>query len=150
MRRRRPTSIASEVPLAADLVALGLGSGATPVEAVALAAAWAPTRVASHFDAVLRRLDHGASLAQALGAAADAEPSLALLLRALLAAHHGAPVAAAVDRLAADTRAELRRRADEYARTVPTRLLFPLIVLVLPAFALLSVVPALIAGLGSL
>ena len=52
----------------------------------------------------------------------------------------------ALIRLATEQRAVLRRRAETQARTVPVRLLFPLVFLVLPAFGLLTVVPALLAG----
>ena len=62
----------------------------------------------------------------------------------------GARLGAAVDdalaRLAAESRRDLRRRAEARARTVPVRLLFPLVFLVLPAFGLLTVVPAVAAG----
>ena len=60
----------------------------------------------------------------------------------------GAPVAPALERLAAEERTQLRRRAEARARKVPVRLLFPLVFLVLPAFGLLTVVPALLAGFG--
>jgi hypothetical protein len=48
-----------------------------------------------------------------------------------------------------EQRTTLRRRAEARARTVPVRLLFPLVFLVLPAFALLTVVPAVLGGLGA-
>ena len=59
----------------------------------------------------------------------------------------GAPVAPASSRLAVDVRADLRRRAEARARTVPVRLCFPLVGCILPAFALLTVVPVVIDGL---
>ena len=54
----------------------------------------------------------------------------------------------ALERLAVEERTQLRRRAEARARKVPVRLLFPLVFLVLPAFGLLTVVPALLAGFG--
>ena len=59
----------------------------------------------------------------------------------------GTPVAPALTRLAADVRADLRRRAEARARTVPVRLCFPLVGCILPAFALLTVVPVVLDGL---
>ncbi len=59
----------------------------------------------------------------------------------------GAPVAPALGRLANDVRADLRRRAEARARTVPVRLCFPLVACILPAFALLTVVPVVLDGL---
>ena len=49
-------------------------------------------------------------------------------------------------RLAASIRARARRRAMARARTVPVRLLFPLVFLVLPAFLLLTVAPVVLAS----
>jgi tight adherence protein B len=71
-------------------------------------------------------------------------------LLALLAASErsGAPIGAALGRLAASTRAQSRRRAMARARTVPVRLLFPLVLLVLPAFLLLTVAPVVLAALS--
>ena len=60
----------------------------------------------------------------------------------------GAPAGPALTRLAHDVRADLRRRAEARARTLPVKLLFPLVFLVLPAFGLLTVVPALLAALA--
>jgi pilus assembly protein TadC len=59
----------------------------------------------------------------------------------------GTPAAPALGRLAADVRADLRRRAEARARTVPVRLCFPLVGCILPAFALLTVVPVVLDGL---
>jgi len=64
-----------------------------------------------------------------------------------LSERSGAPTAELLERLADEARADLRRRAEAHARRVPVRLLFPLVFLVLPAFGLLTVVPALLAGL---
>jgi hypothetical protein len=46
-------------------------------------------------------------------------------------------------------RADVRRRAEARARTVPVRLCFPLVACILPAFALLTVAPAVLAGLST-
>ena len=59
----------------------------------------------------------------------------------------GAPAGPALTRLAHDVRTDLRRRAEARARTLPVKLLFPLVFLVLPAFGLLTVVPALLTAL---
>jgi tight adherence protein C len=67
----------------------------------------------------------------------------------LLAAERlGTPVGPALARLAADGRARARRAALERARTLPVRLLFPLVFLVLPAFLLLTVGPVVLAGVN--
>jgi tight adherence protein C len=60
----------------------------------------------------------------------------------------GAPAGPALTRLARELRADLRRQAETRARTLPVKLLFPLVFLVLPAFGLLTVVPALLQALA--
>jgi len=89
------------------------------------------------------------SFAAALEDLASTAPRLRPLTDALLASDRlGAPVGPALGRLAAEERAGIRRRAETEARTVPVRLLFPLVFLVLPAFGLLTVVPTLVSSLG--
>jgi tight adherence protein C len=91
----------------------------------------------------------GDSFSGALDSLAAATPRLRPLADALLASDRlGAPVGDALARLAAEERSALRRRAETAARTVPVRLLFPLVFLVLPAFGLLTVVPTLVSGLA--
>jgi tight adherence protein C len=95
----------------------------------------------------VRACNLGRSFADALDDLAGRVPPIRPLADALLASERfGAAVGDALIRLAAEQRAVLRRRAETRARTVPIRLLFPLVFLVLPAFGLLTVVPALLAG----
>ena len=100
--------------------------------------------------AVERRCRLGDSFADALADTGRAVPALRALTDGLLVAERsGAPIADLLGRLADDARATVRRRAEAHARRVPVRLLFPLVFLVLPAFGLLTVVPALASGLRS-
>jgi tight adherence protein C len=59
-------------------------------------------------------------------------------------------LAPGLERLSLELRLDRRRRAEIEARRVPVRLLAPLVVCVLPAFALLTVVPLLVASLRAL
>jgi tight adherence protein C len=105
--------------------------------------------LAEALDRVLQAVALGRSFADALADGADGVPALAPVADALLVSDRfGTPVGDALGRLATDLRADLRRRAEARARTIPVRLLFPLVFLVLPAFGLLTVVPAVAAGLG--
>ena len=134
--------------MAVDLVGVGVAAGHTPFLAVQLGAQWSPPLVGRELDATLKACGIGQSFDDALrelGRRAPATRGLADTLRT--SARLGSPAAPALARLAAEVRADLRRRAEARARTVPVRLCFPLVGCVLPAFALLTVVPAVFAGI---
>jgi Flp pilus assembly protein TadB len=142
-------AVARELPVTVDLLGVAVGAGCTPFLAVDTAARWAPPTLAAWLDEVRRSCALGRGFGDALDDRARRVPSLQPLADALLASDRfGAPVGDALVRLAAEQRTALRRRAEARARTVPVRLLFPLIFLVLPAFGLLTVVPAVLAGIG--
>jgi Flp pilus assembly protein TadB len=145
-RARAARARRDEVPVLVELVAVAVSAGATPRAALEVAAdAAGPCRAA--LVGVLGDV-LGAGFGAAAEAGASQHPELARLLRTLAAADaSGAPLADALVRLGRSTRLAARREAERRARTVPVRLLIPLVVLVLPAFALLTVVPTVLAGL---
>ncbi len=146
-RARAARAVDRELALAVDLVAVAVGAGATPLLALDLAAEWSPPAVAQFFDAVVHRVRVGSSLPDALTVEGRRTPALRPLTEALVpAVRLGSPLGPTLGRIAADARTAYARRAAARARTVPVRLIFPLVLLVLPAFALLTVVPALVAG----
>ena len=148
---RLDAALARELPVTIDVLGVAVGAGATPYLAVEAAARWAPPVMAEELATVTRGCTLGASFAGALHDLARRRPLLAPLVEALLVAERsGAPVGAALARLAGEERAALRRQAEARARRVPVRLLFPLVFLVLPAFVLLTVVPGLAAGMARL
>lgn len=152
LRTRRATALeraalVAEIPIVVDLLAVAVGAGSVPFSAVGVAARWSSPRTARHMGEVVRRCELGSSFEAALEEMARSAPPLASVVEALLVTDRtGAPVGPALARLAADARADARRRAEAHARAVPVRLLFPLVFLVLPAFGLLTVVPTLLAG----
>ena len=101
---------------------------------------------------MLDDVDHGRRLADALDdVPARAGEAARPLTAALVASErYGAPVVTGLERLADDVRRDRRRRAEEAARRVPVKLLFPLVTCTLPAFALLTVAPLIAGTLGSL
>jgi Flp pilus assembly protein TadB len=146
--RRHGDVLARELAVAVDLIGVGVAAGATPYLAVELGARWSPPHLARALDEVVRACALGQSFDDALRELAARTPPVRVLTDALrTSARLGAPVAPALTRLAADVRAELRRRAEARARTVPVRLCFPLVGCILPAFALLTVVPVVLDGL---
>jgi Flp pilus assembly protein TadB len=147
-RRRLDDEIARQVAVSVDLVGLAVAAGHTPYLAVELSAQWSPALVAAELNSVVRACSVGHSFDDALREAGRRAPALRSLTETLRTTGRlGSPAAPALARLASELRADLRRRAEARARTVPVRLCFPLVGCILPAFALLTVVPAVVAGL---
>jgi len=147
--RRLDDELARQVAVAVDLIGVGVGAGHTPYLAVQLGARWAPPLIARDLDAAARACTMGQSFDDALREMARRTPAARGLVETLrTSARLGSPAAPALARLAGELRADLRRRAEVRARTVPVRLCFPLVGCVLPAFALLTVVPVIVAGIS--
>lgn len=145
--RRRLRRFEADLPETVDLLTLAVGAGCN----VTLAVAAAGRRGSGPLAAELRRVAAEAAGGRRLADALDELPARAgESVRPLAAAlagceRYGAPLGASLDRIADHVRRQRRRRAEEAARKVPVMLLFPLVVCILPAFALLTVAP-LIAG----
>src|SRR5205823_11853388 len=92
-------------------------------------------------------VERGQRVGDALDAVAQllGQPARPLVRVLAGAERYGTPLLPALERLVVDARLDRRRRAEEAARRVPVKLLFPLVLCVLPAFALLTVAP-LVAG----
>jgi hypothetical protein len=147
--RREDAMLGRDVPVTVDLLAVAVGAGCTPYGAVEVAARWAPPAVAGRLGAVPRACALGSGFGDALDQLAADASRLQPLTDALgVSDRLGAPIGPALAALGVEERAPLRRQAETHARTVPVRLLFPLVFLVLPAFGLLTVVPAVLAGLA--
>jgi pilus assembly protein TadC len=140
---------AEALALAADLLAVAVAAGLTPYLALQVAGRSATGVVGRRLEAVRRAADGGERLADALDAESSRTPGLAPLLAVLASSERsGVPAGPSLTRLAVSVRAQARRRAMARARTVPVRLLFPLVFLVLPAFLVLTVAPVVLAGLN--
>ncbi|MBW8824910.1 MAG: type II secretion system F family protein [Acidobacteria bacterium] len=135
-----------------DLFGLAVSAGRTVPAAVEAVGRRADGVVAAALGQVAHEIALGRRCADALE---ELPGLLGEQVRPLVAAlvaseRYGAPLGDGLDRLAADVRADRRRRAEERARRVPVKLLFPLVCCVLPAFALLTVAPLLAGSFGSL
>ena len=145
--RRRVRAFEAGLPDLVDLLVLAVGAGCN----VPLALAAAGRRGAGPLAAEVRRLsaevDGGRRLADALDDLPSRSGEPVRALAAVLAAceRYGAPALPALERLAGELRIQRQRRAEAAARRVPVTLLFPLVLCILPAFALLTVAP-LVAG----
>jgi tight adherence protein C len=148
---REDAAVVAALPSAFDVLVAAVGAGCAPIGAVELAARWGPQPIAAEFARVLAATDLGGSLVDALTELRTARPRLAPMVDVLVASSElGAPATPALVRLADDARTAVRRRAETRARVLPVKLLFPLVFLVLPAFGLLTVAPALISALDRL
>jgi len=149
-RRRRAVeaAIGRDLPVVVDLVGVAIGAGSTPFLAIEHAASYGPARTAGALRGVGHACALGRSLDDALRELGTSIVTLRPLAEALrTSAELGSPAAPTLRRLAAEVRADARRRAEARARTIPVRLCFPLVACVLPAFVLLTVAPVVLGGL---
>lgn len=137
----RPFGREDDEALLAELAALGLTAGLTFPAAVDAATAAVP----GEHSARLRRAGR---LRSDPAHASSNDPGLFLVARRALAT--GAPLAPAVSGYAAALRSEERLRRLAAARRLPVKLLFPLALLILPGFLLLTVGPAVLGSLERL
>ena len=150
--RRRLAALAADLPDVVDLLVLAVGAGLT----VPLAVAGVARRAPGPMGAELGRATDETALGRRLADALDDVPGRAgeavrPLVAALIASErYGAPLVAGLERLAGEVRADRRRRAEEAARKIPVKLLFPLVACTLPAFALLTVAPLVASAVRSL
>ena len=166
--RKEREQLADDLPLLLDLLAACLAGGAALSAAADAVSAAVPGPAGRRLAAVSAALGAGFPPAQAWGAFAGgaggaggtggtggaggadgrAGDPMAGAARTLgRAAEGGAPVAAAVSRLAVEARAEARSRGEQAARRVGVLVVAPLGLCFLPAFVLLGVVPV-VAGLA--
>lgn len=153
-RRRRRAAVVAAVPDLVDLFAVAIGAGLNvrlAVEAVARRAPAGP--VTDELRRVAEAAAAGGRLADALEQVParlgvdDIRPLVAALVDA---ERYGSALGPSLDRLAEESRRRRQRRAEEVARRVPVKLLFPLVTCVLPAFGLLTVAPLIAGGLRAL
>ena len=150
--KRRDSRLARELPEAVDLLLLAVGAGLTVPLAVEAVARRLEGLVGEAFAAARSRSRLGEPLADALESLPElsGEP-LRQLVRPLVASlRYGVELLPPLESLAADVRLQRRRQAETAARKLPVKLLFPLVLCILPAFALLTVVPAIASSLRNL
>ena len=152
VERRRLAALAADLPDVVDLLVLAVGAGLTVPLAVAGVARRAPGPLGAELGRAVDETALGRRLADALDdVPARAGEAVRPLVAALIASErYGAPLVAGLERLAGEVRADRRRRAEEAARKVPVKLLFPLVACTLPAFALLTVAPLVASAVRSL
>lgn len=144
--RRAREEAQRDLPHLVRLLGAALRSGAAPGDAVRLVCAALPGAAAARLSGIPDRLALGVDPGQVWVSLADDE-ALAPLGRSLARAHEtGAPVVAAVERLADELERTGRGRVEDRARAVGVKAALPLGLCLLPSFLLLGIVP-LVAGL---
>lgn len=141
--RRRRLAIEAELAEVVDLLTLAVRAGMTVPHAVAAAARRGRGPLAAELGRLVDQVARGRRFADALDELPQRAGDPARPLAAALAdcERYGSPVGEALERLAADARERQRRHAEQAARRLPVALLFPLVLCILPAFALLAVAP---------
>jgi len=125
-----------------EVTSLGVAAGLTFREAAAGAASVVGGAVGSDLLGVLRRtsVDSGAR---------SGVPGIdEMLAEAERSASTGAPLVRSLDALVSTLRRERATRARERLARLPVKLLFPLALLILPGFVIMTVGPAVLGGLS--
>jgi tight adherence protein C len=146
-RRVDEVTASEDVTLLAELTLLGLSAGLTFSRALALGAGHVAAPLQREVQGVLRRSSRSGP-AVALGAGGTQAAGLFVL--AAQATLTGAPIASSVQSYVDDRRADERAASLSAARKLPVRLLFPLALLILPGFMVLTVGPAVLSALERL
>jgi tight adherence protein C len=152
MERHRLARLEAELPEVVDLLVLAVGAGLNVPLALDAVSRVGVGGLAAELGGVVATARQGHRLADALESLPSrAGEAVRPLVAALVASErYGAPLASGLERLADEVRATRRRRADVAARQVSVKLLFPLVLCILPAFALLTVAPLIASALRSL
>lgn len=139
--RRARREAQADLPHLVALLAATLRSGSAPQAGLELVCQSLPGAAADRLEALRNRLALGADPGDVWSELA-ADPVLGPLGRCLARAHQtGAPVAAAIERLAVELARGQRAAAEDRARAVGVKAALPLGLCLLPAFLLLGIVP---------
>lgn len=140
------------LPEVVDLFVLAVRAGRNVTLALEAVCARAPSSWRPALERVANAVNHGERLGDALSRLPASLGESVRPLSACLAtsARYGTPLLPSLERLAAESRADRRRRAEAAARRLPVTLLFPLVLCILPAFALLTLAPAIAGALHTL
>lgn len=152
-QRRTRAAVDAGLPQACDLIGLALGSGCDVGSALREAAPLVGGACGERMRSVASALAVGTQFDDAVelwgrGAGSDEVDEVVATLRA--ARRQGGAAADTIVALGTDLRLRTRLQRQAAARTLPVKVLFPLVFCVLPAFVLLTIVPMLATTLGGM
>jgi tight adherence protein C len=144
--------VTASLPDATDLLLVAIHAGLTPGLALKRLLPYLDGPLRCSVEHVFVRLDEGERFGDALDALIDGlgEPARPLVAALAGSERYGLPLGPALDVVATVSRDHRRRAAETAARKLPVRLSFPLVVCILPAFIVLTVVPAIFGALRAL
>jgi tight adherence protein C len=145
-------AITASLPDATDLLLVAIHAGLTPELALKQLSTYLDGPLQRSTEEVFARLDSGERFGDALDALVEGlgEPARPLVAALAGSERYGLPLGPALDVVATISRDHRRRAAETAARKLPVRLSFPLVVCILPAFIVLTVVPAIFGALRAL
>lgn len=144
--------ITASLPDATDLLLVAIHAGLTPELALKRLLTYLDGPLHRSVEQVFAQLDGGERFGDALDALIEGlgEPARPLVAALAGSERYGLPLGPALDVVANVSRDHRRRAAETAARKLPVRLSFPLVVCILPAFIILTVVPAIFGALRAL
>ena len=143
------TTITDATAEVIDAISVGLVATGSIVGAIA----WAFNDAGcQQLDGCINELELGSSVHQVLDRMQRDLGSTSAPLIAAIRAHHqdGLPISPTLERIRNFALMQQDRNSEASARGLPVRLSFPLVFLVLPAFALVTIVPLLAGALASI
>jgi tight adherence protein B len=137
---------------AADRLALCVAAGMTTTEALDAVGSLGSDRTSRALDLAYRRWRLGESLDDALRhAEADESANASALVSSLrVDVRYGGPLRDRLREVAGDARQRARRASETHARAASVRMLLPLACCVLPAFALVVLVPTVVVAIETI
>jgi len=148
--RRRRERAERDLPLALDLLAACLSSGASFAASARMVALALDGPLALELRTVAVHLELGADPAVVWPTLGPGERMNRVGVAIARACESGAASASSLSRMADDQRARVRREGEAAARRVAVRVAAPLGLCFLPAFVLLAIVPAVLGALTPL
>jgi tight adherence protein C len=150
--RANKAAVTASLPDATDLLLVAIHAGLTPELALRRLLTYLDSPLREAVEHVFERLQNGDRFGDALDALVDTlgEPARPLVAALTGSERYGLPLGPALDVVATISRDQRRRAAETAARKLPVRLSFPLVLCILPAFIVLTVVPAIFGALRAL
>ena len=146
-RRRARQAADADVTQLAELTLLGISGGLTFVGSLDMASGHVAPQLRAEVRRTLRRSRHQGT---AMAFVRDQGRARDLYRIAARTSITGAPVMPALESFVDERRADQRAAAVATARRLPVRLLFPLALLILPGFMVLTIGPAILEALQRL